>query len=395
MANSPHPQHLQHLVTGIYEAFVSNRLDMLPGLSAAYQETLLDLIQTEGHWALHSDVTLSLRSVASSLLDHKTSDGISLYAHGGKDSKAFVGAFIEYLPVTIESANRLVRSNCSMANLTAKLMKSYYTYQLGSDTNGLNDLIDEISAKHQPAADRLIVDVLNGKSNLIRGADITAVGWLMRSGAMIDKPSEALRAQLREKESQLESLCHGDAGTDRLIKLNTTVMMPVKALTMLKSAGWSSMLEKLISVRSINYSGECSFSGFFSAGGSLPESFIQAALINNSYLADLKFVMAEALIGDSAKFIAAVQSMKGFTANRNAEVWLKTLGDAVLHLQGEGVRFSRDQIVSSIEPLAAKIGDADILRGAALASGIEGKYLAAAPSLKPFKGEFIHRELGL
>ena len=393
MTNSVYAQNAQRVTRAIRDTFLSGQYDKLPALSQEYTQATLELIQAEGHWAIGSDASISLHEVAEQLLGHRTKEGYSLFDSKNRDLLAT--AFVEYLPVSVHHAKTLLaRSEPSMEKLVTKLMKANLEYQLGSST-GLPDLVDLISSRSQAQADRLITDILDGKTQLGRSADLLSMVFVIRTGLSHNKPSEPMLASIRVKEGEiLKHIGIGDANA-KIKAINDSVKMPVGVLSQLKLAGCDALLDKLINIGGIDYKGAGTLSGFFSTGGKLPDTFISAALTSANRGSDLKFVFAEALATNPVNLHTAVRFIDSDRANLNAEVWLKSLGDAITHLKKEGMRFERKDVVDLIEPVAAKVANRAILKGAALASGIEGIYLSIVPSLKEFKGEFIHQELGL
>lgn len=393
MTNSVYIQNAQQATRAMRDAFLKSQLDTLPSLSNDYTLALLELIQAEGHWAIGSESSISLEVVAEQILGHRTKEGYSLF--DGRDGARIAAAFVEFLPLTTEHARTLIsRSEPPMDRLVTKLMKMNFDYPISSVT-GICDLAQTIATKSKVQGDRFITDILNGKTHLGRSADLQSMMFLFRVGLSNEKPSESLLAAVKAQESLiLKQLAIGDSSS-KIRSINETVKLPVKVLTNLKVAGCDDLLGKILNLRSVDYGREGALSGFFAAGGRLPYTFVSGSLASPNLAPDLRFVFAEALATTPANLHAAVRFVGDERANDNAEVWLKSLGDALVLLGKEGLEFDRKQVVDLIEPIAASIENRAILKGAALASGIDGIYLAAVPSLKEFKGEFIHQELGL
>lgn len=393
MTNSVYAKNAQRVTRAIRDCFLSGAFDKLPALSQEYTQATLELIQAEGHWSIGADDSISLHAVAEQILGHRTKDGYSLF--DSKNADLMATAFVDYLPVSVQHAKTLIaRAEPPMEKLVSKLMKMNLEYQLGSAT-GLSDLVDLIASRSRGQADRLITDILDGKTQLGRSADLLSMVFVIRTGLSHDKPSDPLLAAIRAKEGEiLKHLSFGDSGA-KVRAINDSVKLPVGVLSKLKAAGCENLLDKLINLGGIDHKGTGTLSGFFSAGGRLPDAFISAALSSQNHAPDLKFVFAEALATDPATLHTAVRFIDTDRANLNAEVWFKSLGDAIVQLKKEGVRLEKKDIVDLIEPLAAKVENRAILKGATLASGIDGIYLAIVPSLKEFKGHYIHQELGL
>lgn len=393
MTNSVYAQNAQRVTRSIRDSMIAGEFDNLPALSQEYTQAILELIQAEGHWSIGSDDSISLHAVAEQILGHRTKDGYSLFDRKNRDLMAT--AFVDYLPVSVHHAKILLaRAEPSMEKLVSKLMKVNVEYQLGSST-GLSDLVDLIATRSPTQADRLITDILDGKTQLGRSADLISMVFVIRTALSNDKPSEPLQAAIRAKEGEiLKHFGFGDSSS-KVKAINDTVKMPIGVLTKLKKAGCDGLLEKIINLGGINHKEQGTFAGFFAAGGKLPDAFVSAALSSPNHAPDLKFVFAEALATDPATLHTAVRFIDTDRANLNAEVWFKSLGDAIVQLKAEGKRLEKKDIVDLIEPLAAKVENRQILRGATLASGIDGIYLSIVPSLKEFKGHYIHQELGL
>lgn len=393
MTNSVYALTAQRVTRAIRDALISGQYEKLPALSHDYAQATLELIQAEGHWAIGSDSSISLHEVAEHVLGHRTKDGYSLF--DGKNRDQLATAFVQYLPVSVQHAKSLLaRAEPPMDVLVTKLMKMNLEYQLGSST-GLSDLVDLIASRSRTQADRLITDILDGKTQLGRTADLPSMTFVIRTGLSHDKPSEALMTAVKTKEAEiLKFIGIGDSGS-KIKAVNETVKMPVGVLSHLKAAGCDGLLDKLINLGGIDYKAYGTLSGFSNAGGKLPDAFVSAALSSANHATDLKFVFAEALATSPENLHTALRFIDTDRANLNAEVWLKSLSDGITQLKKEGVHLEKKDVVDLIEPLAAKIENRAILKGAALASGIDGIYLAIVPSLKEFKGHFIHQELGL
>lgn len=393
MTNSVYAQNAQRVTRAILESFITGQYDKLPALSQDYTQAILELIQAEGHWAIGSDTSISLHEVADRIISHKTKEGYTLF--DGRNRDLLATAFVDYLPVSVQHARLLLaRSEPPMDKLVSKLIKMNLEYDLGSST-GLSDLVDLIANRSRAQGDRLITDILDGKAQLGRSADLLSMVFVIRTGLSHDTPSAPLLAAIKVKEEEiLKHIGFGDSSS-KIKSINSTVKLPVGVLTQFKAAGCDGLLEKLINLDSIDHKGPGTLSGFFSAGGRVPDAFISAALSSSKHGQDLKFVFAEALATNPVTLHTAVRFIDTDQANLNAEVWFKSLSDAIVHLKKEGVRLVKKDIVDLIEPLAAKVENRTILKGATLASGIDGEYLAIVPSLREFKGHYIHQELGL
>lgn len=392
MTNSVYVQNAQRVTRAIRDSFIRMQLENLPALANEYTLAILELIQAEGHWAIGNDTSISLGEVAEEVLGFRTKDGYSIF--DGKNGARLAAAFVEYLPLSVQHARMLFgRSEVPMDKLVNKLIKMNFDYQLSSNASYCA-LAQDISRKSKVQADRLITDILDGKTRIGQSADLSSVMFLIKTGLSNDKPSAPLLAAIKAQESEiLKHIGLGDSGKN-IKAINEIVKMPVGVLTNLKIAGCDTLLGKIMNLGSVDYT-ECSFTGFFNAGGKLPDTFVSAALSSAGHPADLRFAFAEALFNTPENLHAAARFINSDKVNSNAEIWLKSLGDAIVKLRREGVKFERKDVVDLIEPLTAAVENKVILKGAALASGIDGIYLAAVPSLKEFKGEFIHQELGL
>ncbi|MBI6882586.1 hypothetical protein [Pseudomonas putida] len=393
MTTSIYVQNAQRITDAIFKAFRNGDLDPIPQLSAEYQQAMAELIQADGVWGLHTDLSISLDHVAERLISLKTKDGYPLVGDGMRSAPHFVSAFIQYLPLSIQTAQRLVRiQECDLGKLVDKLKKSHFTYHLSS-TNGLITLVDDIAAGSQRSADSFIVDILS-KSVFGRPGDVISAIALLKTASMIDKPSAALTEIVGKKEAEFEGCFAGDDAAKKIGEMQSVVKLSIRALTGLKRAGWSSMLERLINTGVIDHK-KGSAREFFEEGIELPKPFVAKALGSKRDQFDLKLALYEALTSSRNSVFYALSFMDGEKGNELGDFWLKCLGDTITTAKKDGLSLDEDRIVQLIEDFSVKIPNQKILKGGALASGIDGEYLARTPSLRQYRGDFVHQELGL
>lgn len=392
MTNSVYVQNAQRITTAIQQAFVDHKLDRLPLLSMEYGQALVELIQADGHWAVHTDPSISLQAVCKSVLNQKTQEGYIVVGHDTKQD--YLAAMIDTLPVTIDTAARLISlPACPVDKLVNKLIKTYFSYPV--DHAGLIDLLTTISTKSKTQCERLLVDILVGKSTFSNPSDLIASGALMHLVAKQDQPSTALKDAIKGREADFLACINMGDPKDRLKALQGVVKMSVRAFTNLKLAGCDASVAMLLNIGSVDYKTETKYSSFFEAGGKLPASFISKSITSASYQFDMKFALVEALTVSDESFINAIKSLPIDNYNSLAEYWFKCLGDAITTARQEGQNPSREAVVALIDTLAWRIDNKQILRGSTLASGIDGRFLAHSPSLKEFRGDYIHQDLGL
>lgn len=393
MTTSVYAKNAQRITAAIQDSMITGRLENLPELSHEYTQAILELVQTEGPWALAADKSISLKRVADRIMEIRNDNYMTLF--DGPSGGKFSAAFIEHLPVTVEHGRNLIgREGVPVEQLVTKLIKMYLEYEV-SAANGLTQLADDISVKSPAQGDRFIADIL-GKTEVGKSAEAVSVGYLIRTALSHDKPSSAVQMAIQAKEPEMVRYLTGAESESRKNTFNKTVTLSIDVLTRMKQTNCDNLLSLAINIGSVDYAKSGSMSSFFASGGTLPEQFVVDAVRTTRTPYDQTFVFAESLSQPGpSKFIPALEGISGDQANMLAEVWLKSLGDAIVRLKKEGATLVRADVVNLIEPLAAKVENQDILKGAALASCIDGAYLAAVPSLKKFKGDILGQDLGM
>jgi hypothetical protein len=398
MAISETVRNAQRITKAIQFSFVKGELDELPELVQEHRQVIAELAMSGDFVGLHANPGISLHEVGKRLLNMRTSEGLGILNHN-VDAK-YLSAIIATLPIDIEMADFLVRiPACPIDKLCEKLIQTQYSYHIDMNENRF---LQALAEKNHALADRVIVDILDEKCQIDAGMAHLSLGGFIRIATTLNNPSTRLLALLKFRSAEMIGRFERHDAAANLRSLADTIKFPLSSFANLKQAGCNVLIEIIMQADGMDFKATDPMDIFFKVGGVLPDAFLKKALEADKFTYSMNLAFLEVLVKpapDAFKAVARISQFltptTGGSHNAMAERWFKTLGDSIEIAVRLGYKQDKGVIVGLIEAVAENITNPVILKGSTLASGIDGRYLASSPSLKAFKGEYVHQELGL
>jgi hypothetical protein len=398
MATSISIVNAQLATEAIEKAFVAATLDKLPEMLKLYREAIAHLVESGDFCGIHSNEEISLQAVADRLMERRTKDGYDLLNPNlGAD---YITAIIETLPIDVQMAEALVRlPKCPVDKLCDKFMLTQYSYRIDMS---LERFLRELVKVNQAHADRVFVDMLDGKTKFKPSVDIPTLGAVLKSMTTLNNPSPRLLSLLKDREADIIKRIDWLDGKVNLRALADTVKLPLNTFATLQRSGCTDLINKIMQAEGIEHKPTVPMNVFFNAGGTLPDAFLDKALETDKLTITMNLAFLEVLVKPTAEALEAANRLRPFlkpeafkSHNSMAERWFKCLGDSIETAKDLGSKVDKSVIVALIEAVAENIDNQAILKGSTLASGIDGRFLSLSPSLKAFKGDYVYQELGL
>jgi hypothetical protein len=398
MAISETVRNAQRITKAIQFSFVKGELDELPELVQEHRQVIAELAMSGDFVGLHANPGISLHEVGKRLLNMRSHDGLGILNHN-VDAK-YLSAIIATLPIDIEMADFLVRiPACPIDKLCEKLIQTQYAYNIDMAENRFLQALVE---KDQALADRVMVDILDEKSQIDSGRDTLSLGGFIRLATTLKSPSTRLLGLIKSRSPEIINRIERYDVIANLRSLAETIKLPLSAFVALKQGGCDDLINIIMQADGMDFKATDPMDIFFKVGGVLPDAFLKKALEADKFTYSMNLAFLEVLVKpapDAFKAVARISQFltptTGGSHNAMAERWFKTLGDSIEIAVRLGYKQDKGVIVGLIEAVAENITNPVILKGSTLASGIDGRYLASSPSLKAFKGEYVHQELGL
>lgn len=396
MAISAYVHNAQRVTKAIEGAFVGASLEKLPELVQEYRQAIMELAMSSDAGGLHSNPDVSLQAVAQRLLQMRTKEGYAVLNHN-LDAE-YISAIIATLPIDVQMADALIRlPSCPIDRLCEKLVQTQYSYQIDMESIRF---LSTLAEKNPAITDRVLIDILDGKSQFGFGIDIPSLGAVIKIATTLNNPSTRLLSLLKTRSP--EFIKRIDSITSSLKALSDMVKLPLITFANLKVAGCDDLINKIMQADGMDFKATDPMDVFFKAGGVLPDAFLTKALGSDKFNYSMYLAFLEVLVKPTTEAIEAIEHIRPFLTpesslshNSMAERWFKSLGDSIEIAVRLGYKPDKSVIVGLIEAVAENINNPVILKGSTLASGIDGRYLAVSPSLKAFKGDYVHQELGL
>jgi hypothetical protein len=398
MAISATVRNAQRIIQAINYSFVKGELGGLPDLVQEYRQVIAELAMS-GDVGLHSNADISLHEVGKRLLNLRTNEGYSILNHDV--DATFITAIIDTLPIDVEMADFLLRlPACPVDKLCDKLIQTMYSYHLGMDSMRFLQTLVE---KNQAMADRVMIDMLDEKTQFDGGTDPLSMGGFLRLATSLGQPSPRLLGLLKSRSPEfIKRIDLYDQAHNNLKALASSIKFTLTSFAILKQAGCDTLIDKLMQADGLDFKVPVPLDDFFKVGGVLPDAFLAKALGTDKSNYSMYLAFLEVLVKPTSEAIEAIEHLRPFLTpesslshNSMAERWFKSLGDSIEIAERLGYKADKSVVIGLIEAVAENINNPAILKGSTLASGIDGRYLASSPTLKPFKGDYVHQELGL